>query len=373
MSPSQQDDAEACARITKLRDLLQKPSSADKVRPLVAALLAQKVDIHEKMLTDLGTRAKQMEENISNESEHTIHITKQVHNIEQDVMSLRQLIQTNEQRDTESGADLHQLDVRLTEAIKQNHTETIGLEQSIQVIGEAMEKQQEAANGVVESLRNLGQHMTSLKRDFHELKNGIEKVPFSTTITRSIAKLEERMMEYFDRNSNDAGNTLMSPEIIKNQLDTHEKLACGSPAQDAIDQPTIDDRSPSDSPTSQGQQKQKQPSLDNWPAIAEFLTTYEASKAAYKSQKPESDPEFITNFLNSLNVHVSCALQRHLSEIYPYKVVLVAFSVGQPTPNIFIRLCDLRWIDIRRAIPKMKNLKDLQWAVNEGISGPSPL
>lgn len=76
-------------------------------------------------------------------------------------------------------------------------------------------------------------------------------------------------------------------------------------------------------------------------------------------------------FLNKINVHVSCALQRHLLEIYPRKVVLVSLEIDQQPSTIFIKLGGMRWNDIRRAIPKIKDLKSLQLALDNGISGPT--
>lgn len=91
----------------------------------------------------------------------------------------------------------------------------------------------------------------------------------------------------------------------------------------------------------------------------------------YKSTKVDNEPQFIKTFLNEINIHSSCALQRHLLNIYPKKVTLRPPEVSQQPPNIFIELLGMRWKDIRRAIPKIHDLRSLQWAVNEGISGPT--
>ncbi len=253
MATSQQADAETRGKINTLRTLLQEPSNGDRVGPLVTALLARDVDIHAKMLTDLGNRVKQIGETLGNDSEHTGRIAERIHNIEQDAMSLRQLIQASEQRDIGTKADLYQLNTRLTEAIKHSHTEMTGFEQSLQVVREVMEKQQQADNGVVETLGTLGQHMTSLQCVVHELKNGLEKLSFNTPTTKSIEKLVERMTKCFDQNSNDARDIKLSLAAIGNQVDTQESLACGSPVEGYIDQSAIDGRTPVHSPKSQGE------------------------------------------------------------------------------------------------------------------------
>jgi hypothetical protein len=85
---------------------------------------------------------------------------------------------------------------------------------------------------------------------------------------------------------------------------------------------------------------------------------------------PDNEPEFIKKFLESLNLHVSCFFQRHLIELYPDKVRLIDLGVCQQPPSIFINLNSLGWMSVRRAVPRIKDLRALQLAFDKGICGP---
>lgn len=124
-----------------------------------------------------------------------------------------------------------------------------------------------------------------------------------------------------------------------------------------------------------GQATPTEPNLEDWPAIADFVTIYSNFLEGYKSKKPEDDMKFIETFLgelNKVNVHISCALQRHLLETCPKKVALITLEVGQQYPDIFIKPIRMKWNDMKRAMKRLGDLRTFQWASNDGISGPSP-
>ncbi|KAI1277141.1 hypothetical protein F5Y07DRAFT_114233 [Xylaria sp. FL0933] len=368
MAPSEEPDVELHSKVHELRDLLQKPSNADKIGPLVTALLARKVDIHAKMLTGLRDKLKNMEEALSTGSEHTSRVAERMNNIEQDVIRLQKLVQSNEQDDGAIKADLHQLSIRLTETIKQNSMETANFEKNLQLVREAIEERERAAKDVMGSLLAQEQHIAGLGQDIHELANGVQKLssnaPGIEAIVQKITSTAELGMNYLQRDSSATRDIGLSAAA-------HEDPEYGHAAKDEGSN-SIEKQTSSYFETSQADQaKPKTPEEEDWPAITEFITTYELWRTRYKSQKPKNNPKFIENFLNELNVHVSCALQRHLLEAYPQKVALAAPNNDQLPPTLFITLRGLRWLDIRRTL-HMKNLKFLQWAVDNCIYGPSP-
>ncbi|KAI0451468.1 hypothetical protein F5B21DRAFT_487171 [Xylaria acuta] len=369
MPPAQRPSTETSRNVAMLRGFLQQSGSKHRVAPLVAAIMARDVDIHERMLTDLGNRMQQMEKGLSGRSEHTTRVLERMQHVEQDAKSLRELIQADGQRNIDARLDPDQLKAELTEAINQHSTEITSVGQRLQTIQEAIKGQQQTANQVKEILDTFGKRIESLQSDISGLKDGIDKVPFAAPITERIAKLEERIVKCLDQNSNDAEITKLSLAAVKMNPDPQEEL------EHVTDQPTNDTHIPGDCPTGQSEPNPEQPDLEEWPAIADFVTVYENFLESYKSKKPGDDLKFIEAFLdeiNQVNVHVSCALQRYLLETYPKKVILITSEVRQQYPGIFIELVRISWNDIRRAIAKLRDLRIFQWASNDGISGPSP-
>ncbi|KAI0183279.1 hypothetical protein EV127DRAFT_447556 [Xylaria flabelliformis] len=232
-----------------------------------------------------------------------------------------------------------------------------------------MEEQKQITNRVKEILDTFGQRTESLQWNISGLKDGLERVPLPAPIIERIAELEERMVKYLDRSSKDA-------EIIKRSL---AAVQTNQDPQGEFDhttcQPIDDNQSLNDCRSDQSKPSPKQPDLEEWPAIADFVTVYQRFLESYKSKKPEDEKKFIKAFLDEItevNIHVSCALQRYLLEMYPKKVVLISSEVGQQRPDIFIKLVRVRWNDVRRAIA-VKDLRAFQWASNDDISGPSPI
>lgn len=234
MPPAQQPSTDAAHKAAMLRGLLQQPSNKHNVAPLVAAITARVVDIHEKMLTDLGSKVQQLERSRANESEHTARVLEQTHNIEQDVKSLRELIQADRQRNTDTGPDPDQLKVDLIEAINQHSAEMTGFGRRLQITQEAVEGQQHTTNRVKEILDSFGQRNESLQCDIGRLKGSLEKVPFAAPIVERIAKIEEKMVKCFDQSSRDAEIIKLSLAAIKQNLGPREAL------EHAMDQPTND-------------------------------------------------------------------------------------------------------------------------------------
>ncbi|KAI1150214.1 hypothetical protein F4825DRAFT_452690 [Nemania diffusa] len=374
MPPTKQPSAETNYKVATLRAFLQQPNCRQRVAPLVTALMARDVDFHERLLTDLRNRVQKIGDGLDSESEHAGQVLERINNIEQDAKGLRQLVQGDEQRAIEARADYDQLKAELTDAIAQLSAEMTSLGSHLQVIEGAIDGQRQTATGVKETLDTTAQIIGGLQADINVLKGSIENMPFATQVSEVIEKLEEKIRESFDRSSETIEHLTLSLPTIKNNMDIHEDSAYGRPVQGAIDK-SLQNQGLTlglgHSTTIKEHETSKQPKLQSWPAIAEFLAIYEHFIGMYKSTKVDNEPQFIKTFLNEINIHSSCALQRHLLNIYPKKVTLRPPEVSQQPPNIFIELLGMRWKDIRRAIPKIHDLRSLQWAVNEGISGPT--
>ncbi|KAI1824518.1 hypothetical protein F4861DRAFT_505973 [Xylaria intraflava] len=352
MTPTQQSSTDTRQKIVRLQELLKQPSSKDRVAPLVTALMARDVDLHERMLTDLSKKVQQIE--ATTRSEKTGRLLERMHNVEQDAKSLRQLITAVDQSVTETKAGQDQLKAELTTVINQNCARIADAEQHLKTIGEMMEQRQQTNSEIMEFLRAMTRNRQSLRRNIDDIQNGLQGMR-STPIKKSITKLIELMAEYLDQTS-------FIPGISKTN-DTSDKSAGNMPtgkgsAGDMIDQ-------------SKGNIGSNQNQLQEFPAITEFLLIYDEFIEIYKFTPPKDESKFIETFLGSLNVHISCAVQRQLLKIYPNKVALVTMRAGQQFPNIFIDLNRMDWKTIRHAIPKIKDLRVLQWALNEGLSGPS--
>ncbi|RYC58551.1 hypothetical protein CHU98_g7657 [Xylaria longipes] len=328
MPPAQQPSIKTGRKAAVLRELLQQPSSKHSVAPLVAAIMARDVDIHERMLTDLGNRVQQMEGSLSSESGHTRRLLEQMQHIEENAKSLKELIQADRQRNIDARPDADQLKVVLTEALNQHFAEITGVGQHLETIQEAIEGQQQATNQVKGILNAFGQRIDSLECGISGLKDYLEKVPFAAPIIERIVKLK-------NQTSKDAEIIKLSLAAMKTNPDPQEEL------EHATAQPTNDTHMLADCPIGQSEPTTEQPDLEEWPAITDFVTIYENFLEIYKSQKPEDDLKFIEAFLlevNEVNIHVSCALQRYLLETYPKKVALISPEVGQQYPDIFVKL-----------------------------------
>ncbi|KAI1125939.1 hypothetical protein F5Y10DRAFT_294213 [Nemania abortiva] len=374
--PPQQPETETSRKVAALRGFLQKETSRTRVAPLVSSLIARNIDIHERMLTDLRNKFQQMKDSLSSESEHADRVSKRLQNIEHDVKSLRQLIQENGQRDVKDGANIDQVKTELVDAVQQVATKTTSLEKHLQTIEAAIEGQRQTTDGIKGNLDTTAQHIVVLQHDIEKLKSNPDKESVATSVLDSIAKLEEKIAKHFDQNSEpDIKHYL---ETITTNLDLVKNSSYQCPINSKTGQ-SINNEDHTSRPghsitTSQEHElaTSNQPDLQSWPAIVDFIATYEHFREIYKSKEISNETQFMKAFLSKINVHVSCALQRHLLDIYPNKAALVSLKVGQQPPIIFIRLGRMRWNDIRRAIPKITDLKSLQWAVDEGISGPLP-
>ncbi|KAI0114047.1 hypothetical protein GGR51DRAFT_476083 [Nemania sp. FL0031] len=369
MPPPDQLSTEISHRVAALREFLQQESSRPRVAPLVASLIARNVETHEKMLTDLGNKVRKMEDDLSSGSEHAGRISERVHDIEQDAKSLRQLIHGDEKRCIKTKADLDKLQDKLTDAVTQISTEMANVEKHLQIIESVIQGQKQTA---VNATETTAQHIASVQRDINEFKRYLDKLPPTSPVLESIAKLEEKMANYFD--TDPTANVKRYLETATTKLGINENPAPPYLLSGTIDQSiNSEDRTSSldYSTTSHKQEESRQPDLKLWPAITEFVTIYEHFKERYRSEGVENEPQFIETFLSEMNVHASCALQRHLLDLYPKKVALIPLAVGQQSPNIFIGLSHMKWSMIRRAVPKINDLKSLQFAINEGISGPT--
>ncbi|KAI1108702.1 hypothetical protein F5Y14DRAFT_70355 [Nemania sp. NC0429] len=371
MTPAHEPSAEASHKIATLRQLLQPRASRDRVAPLVTALMARDVDIHGRMLSDLRDKVKHMEENLESESEHSGRVVERMRAVEEDAKHLRQLMQAGEKRDIDVQDTQDQLKAQLTDAIQQMSADMSSFGNHLRIIEGAIEGQRRATDEVKEIIDTAGQRIAGLQGGIEELKNGFDAMPATTPVAECIVKLKEKMASYLERGLKNAEDTKSFLEAITTKLDRHENPSDSYHIKDAIEQLNNDDHALSQSTTGHEDTAPKQATLQSWPAIEDFLTIYEHFKGTYKSEAPDNDPQFIETFLSQINVHVSCALQRHLLEIYPKKVALISLDINQQPSTIFIKLGGMRWNDIRRGIPKIKDLKSLQLALDNAISGPT--
>ncbi|KAI1431707.1 hypothetical protein GGR50DRAFT_43873 [Xylaria sp. CBS 124048] len=337
-------------RIARLRELLKQPSSKDRVAPLVTALMARDVDLHERMLTDLANRVQQIE--ASTQSEDTGRLLERMQNIEEDAKSLRQLITEVGQSVTETKADQRQLQVELTNAIDQNRARIVDAEQQLEAIGEKTEERLKTNAEIMEILGAMAKNRQRLQRNVDEIKNALEGMQ-PTPVSEKMTKVFKLTAEYLNHTSFIAG---MESKQGTGDGPTGNISAWKGSVEEAIDQSTDGN----------------EPHLYEFPAITDFLVIYDQFVEIYKYTPPKNESQFIQSFLGSLNVHVSCAVQRQLLKICPSKAALATVHADQSASNIFIDLGRMDWKTIRRAIPKIKDLRILQWALNEGLTGPPP-
>ncbi|TGJ84864.1 hypothetical protein E0Z10_g3932 [Xylaria hypoxylon] len=370
MPPPQQASAETSDNVANLHKLLQRPVNKDRIGPLVMAMLSHDIDIHATHLTALDNKVQQIK---GSQSEHATHISEHMHKIERDLLSLLQLIPADEQKTKDITADIHQLKDRITEAMAQCHIESTGVKQDLKVISEAMERQQQASNKVADTSETVGQHIANITRDVNEIKDVIEKMSSNPLMVELGRKIEEKMTSSLDqisKMSSDIEDAKLSLAAIETKQGLYGNLACEKPAENDFDESIINDRTQDHSPTGQEVAKPQRLGLQGWPIIVQFVEIYEQFKETYKSKKPENETQFIETFLNKIGVHVSCVVQRHLLEMYPNRVALVTLDVDQQTQSIFIQLRRLRWNHIRTAIPKIEDLRALQWASDQKLTGP---
>ncbi|KAI0401798.1 hypothetical protein F4802DRAFT_396194 [Xylaria palmicola] len=373
MPPDQQPDTATSHRVAVLRGLLQQPSSSGNIKPLVSALMARQVEIYGAMLTELGARVERTEGSISRECGDNSRVLERIQEIEQDARRLRQLIKADEQRGIDARASQDELQAQLSEFTQQSRSEIKTFEQQLQALQEVIEGHLQSTNGVKEILDTVGPRMKRLQQEINELKSRLEKVPLATTTVERLIELEERMANYFNNSLSDAETIkLFLARNESNPYPSQEPKCghrCGHSIEQVTDRPTNNTPAPSHSQAGHGHTS-RQPNLDLWPAVAQFLTIYEEYKAVYKSKKPGDEQQYIRSFLSKINVHTSCAFQRHLLGLYPNKVTLVDLGVCQQAPTIFIRFRHMRWIHIRYAVIQIEDLRVLQAASDEGLSGP---
>ncbi|KAI3329263.1 hypothetical protein HD806DRAFT_519489 [Xylariaceae sp. AK1471] len=310
-----------------------------------------------------------MEAKLEPESDHTCDLLIRMHEVEKDAKGLRQLVEKNDWTATETERKEAQLN-KLTDSIKQHVTEMAEVMQGLKIIEEAIEEGRQATNAVKGGLEPLAQAVQDLQRDINEIRNDHTKVqPDIKRNTEDITKMKESTANFSRNLEKDIEDFKLAIADIKDKHDTHEKLlARVGPIEKAMDQSTNDNHASDQPPNSQGPEPER-PAAQAPPAVLDFVAIYERFKQQYKSKAPEYEPDFIKKFLKRLNVHVSCYFQRYLRLKHPDMVPLVTPGFGQPFPSIFIDLSHLQWMDIRRAINRMKDLRYLQWAFDEGLSG----
>ncbi|RWA12194.1 hypothetical protein EKO27_g2880 [Xylaria grammica] len=257
MSSSQKASAATSDNVAKLHKLLQRPESKDRIGPLMAAVMAQNIHIHTKTITDLDSKVQQIR---GSQSEQANHVSERIHEFQQDLMSLRELIPADKQIIKDIKADTDELKDEIAEAMKQCHVESARIEQGLKVVREmmetrierdaeavceAMEREQQASKKIADNYKNMMQHMESLKHDVNGIKGAIEKKLSDPLITESIMKLEERVTRSVDQIS----TTRKEIGDIKTSLAAIEtkgglgNLVWGEPAgHDVPDQSTINDR-----------------------------------------------------------------------------------------------------------------------------------
>ncbi|KAI0539953.1 hypothetical protein GGR58DRAFT_462585 [Xylaria digitata] len=370
MANSQQATVETSDNVAKLRKLILRQECKDRIGPLVTIILCRDVDNHAKLLTNLSDEVQQIK---GSQSEHASHVSKRIHETEQDLMNLRQLIAEKAQSNNDINVKVHQLQDRMTEIMEQELIDWTGFRQDLKVVIEAMGKEQQAFNGVADTFELMGQQVTSLRHDINEIKNAIKKGPSDLLSSELIEKLEKKITSTLDRIPKETEAFKIPPEAIQTERGLDGDLAPGKPSDDDIGQSITNDRTPEHSPNSQEPQ-QRGPNIEDWPIILQFINIYEQFKEIYKSKKPENETQFIETFLNritdEIDVHVSSVFQRHLLEIHPNRVALVAWDVEQQPPTIFIKMRRLRWNHIRRAIPMIEDLRVLQTASDQRLIGP---
>ncbi|KAI0203890.1 hypothetical protein F4808DRAFT_391849 [Astrocystis sublimbata] len=375
MPPSQQEPSIDTGRKTAvLRGLLQHPSGQKSVGPLLQAIVARNVDIHGRMLSDLGSRVQQVEKSLGDDSEHVTRVRERMQQIEDDTIIYRQIAQDNKQQNAASALDPEQLKADLTETINQHFAEIAGVGHRLQTIQDTIEGQQQSCNQTRETLATLGNCIESVKRDMAELKNGLERSPVTAPILDRIQNLDDKITEYF-------GQTWESIETAKSSLPALAALPTPPSTQEDIGGATTDvaNSVPTQNEITTEQDRPMTDSTDpqefeEWPAIADFVDVYEEFNATYKSRQPQDHIKFIQELLQEVgkvNIHVSCALQRHLLEMYPKRVKLISPQDGTQYPQVFIEPGRMKWSDVKRAVGNF-DMRKFQWASNDGITGPKP-
>ncbi|KAI0395823.1 hypothetical protein F5Y17DRAFT_178677 [Xylariaceae sp. FL0594] len=108
------------------------------------------------------------------------------------------------------------------------------------------------------------------------------------------------------------------------------------------------------------------------PVTADFAHTFQRFNERYRHQKPPSEAGFIKEFLDSVDVHASCALQRRLlTECPPDTVSIIPPSRGSGYGSVFIEPTGLDWPWVKNML-KSRSLKFIRRAVGEKLCGPGP-
>ncbi|KAI0164932.1 hypothetical protein GGR57DRAFT_218009 [Xylariaceae sp. FL1272] len=108
-----------------------------------------------------------------------------------------------------------------------------------------------------------------------------------------------------------------------------------------------------------------------------FIRTYSLLSSYYKilhAKGGQTDHHMvITYFLQLLNQHASCHLQRRLLELCPEKVKEAKLPKSSNPPRIFIEYEGLVWHQVKHVVHNLGGLKRLQVAVNEQWTGPAQM
>jgi hypothetical protein len=397
LSPQQPDEeaqraSEGARRAAAIRTLLQLPKNREKIDSLVVACLARDIDIHERLQRSLDQRLQKLEANLNPESKHARDLFVRRHELERDMESLRQLVE-NDNRSATVTERQNQLD-ELAECIKQQRTDLLEVMQSLKLVWRAIEERRQAATTFKGHIGSLAQTVQGLQRDIGAFLDNIKLQPKMKRNIEDITEVKEIVSSFLSNADKGIENLRLAIADTQNKRDTRENvLAFVGLVEEAKDINT-NAHAPNHQPIIQGKQyhrhldsilivsranenkeprpEPERPVAETPPAVLNFIATYDRFQERYKSKPPKSEPDFIKKFLNRLNVHVSCFFQRHLQLRYPGKVPLDTSGCGQPLSDIFIDLNGLKWMDIRHAMSRIEDLWQIQWAVNEGISGPKP-
>jgi len=106
--------------------------------------------------------------------------------------------------------------------------------------------------------------------------------------------------------------------------------------------------------------------------VADFVSVFTGFNARYKSKKPQNETNFIKKFLESVNIHASCALQRYLlSECPPGTVSIAPLNVDPALASVFIEPTGLDWSCIKDTL-RSRSLSFIRKAFDEKLCGPPP-
>ncbi|KAI1369375.1 hypothetical protein F5Y08DRAFT_334784 [Xylaria arbuscula] len=372
--PPKQDESEELRRAAKVARLAEEPEKEERIDLLTTATLVTQINIMETALADQGNELMKMRDQMKEMDGNPKlldRITKEIRSIHQDAASLRQFVEASDQKNMNVQLDLQQLNTNLAGAVKQMDADRLrnkeGMDALKETVEELAEKQKQHATMITEAIEKRDQHTNTLICASRELKFIFEGLSFNTEhIQTSIVSLE-RAVAGISRPIN------LLHAATAYEVDMPGQLSGPEPAQRnrkhfAVSDADISGPALTESGGICSDQFEKFCiRFKHWPAVVEFFTVFEESKAAYKSKQPESESEFIKDFLSAINIHSSCLLQRHL--LHRRKVELITEDIGQQPRAIFIDMHGLTWTDVKREICKI-GLESIQAAVDKKLSGP---